>query len=313
LDSLALRSHEDVLDEIYAKYAQSDPFLRPIHFANHATMGAEALTELGLGHRVSEWVSHHPARAYLPPRTGTSIVSSWMNALGREECYGDWLNDLEIQLGERPYEEVLARWVPRFAHDVGTLLFHGLIRTAHAVRALDHRDTLERRGELARGLALWAIGVRSPPPSGPAHDVEEIEIVNYARFGAATLVDMPSVPAVHLVTGPMAYRLIAHHLDAKTHLIASQSFARTHAGAMRRFDALKSKARMESFVIDERHENAIVDSRDAHPAKLTEAALRAFRETDDSIFLGAARQALHLHGVQGAFGIMKAMIRRSVE
>ena len=37
--------------------------------------------------------------------------------------------------------EVLAEWVPRFAHEVGPFLFHGLIRTAHATRALSRKDT----------------------------------------------------------------------------------------------------------------------------------------------------------------------------
>jgi hypothetical protein len=40
---------------------------------------------------------------------------------------------------------------------------HGAIRTAHAVRALGRRDTPERRGELARGLAYWASSYEELP------------------------------------------------------------------------------------------------------------------------------------------------------
>eukprot|EP00663_Eupelagonemidae_sp_cell21sb_P012791 gene12791-biopygen1217 len=36
---------------------------------------------------------------------------------------------------------------------LGTHLFHGMLRTAHAARALTARDTTQRRGELALGIA----------------------------------------------------------------------------------------------------------------------------------------------------------------
>jgi hypothetical protein len=62
----------------------------------------------------------------------------------------------ELATRTRSIDDVLVQWVPRFVHAVDALMFHGLIRTAHAVRALDHRDTRVRRGEFARGLALWA-------------------------------------------------------------------------------------------------------------------------------------------------------------
>ena len=46
------RPDEDVLDAVYERFAQSDPF-RPItHFIDHATMGPEALVGLGMGAKV---------------------------------------------------------------------------------------------------------------------------------------------------------------------------------------------------------------------------------------------------------------------
>jgi hypothetical protein len=41
-----------------------------------------------------------------------------------------------------------------------TALFHGAIRTAHAVRAIDAVDTPPRRGALARALGYWAARLR---------------------------------------------------------------------------------------------------------------------------------------------------------
>ena len=50
-----------------------------------------------------------------------------------------------------------------------TALFHGAIRTAHAVRAIDAADTPPRRGELARALGYWAARYREgqPAPAAP--------------------------------------------------------------------------------------------------------------------------------------------------
>src|SRR5262245_44996033 len=207
------RPDEDVLDEVYLRFAQSDPFLPIIHFVDHATMGPEALVGLGVGGKVEKWISRHRVRPYKPPTTGNFRPSAWQTILGRTDAHGDWLNYFEKELENQPFQDVLARWVPRFAHEVGAFLFHGLIRTAHAVRALDHKDTPARRGEFARGLALWAIGIKTDP-RGHANEPPR-------------------------------------DLDVETQLLQS----------------------------------------DAHPIKLTEAALRAFDRTEDELFLKAAGKA----------------------
>jgi hypothetical protein len=53
------RPDEDVLDEVYERFAQSDPFLPITHFIDHATMGPEALVGLGMGAKVEMWISRH--------------------------------------------------------------------------------------------------------------------------------------------------------------------------------------------------------------------------------------------------------------
>jgi hypothetical protein len=44
--------------------------------------------------------------------------------------------------------------------------------------------------------------------------------------------------------------------------------------------------------------------------KLTEAALRAFEQTEDDIFLRAAGKAFSLHGLRGLLGIVRAITGR---
>ena len=58
----------------------------------------------------------------------------------------------------------------RLAPGLSAAATHGILRTAHAARALSRRDTPERRGELARGLAYWAVAYEELPArerSGP--------------------------------------------------------------------------------------------------------------------------------------------------
>jgi hypothetical protein len=287
------RPCEDVLDDVYLKYHDTNPFMPVTHFVDHSTMGPEALVGLGIGHAVTRWIARHRARPYDAPVSGISIPVAWREAVGRKDCYGDWLRHFEWELSERPANAVLDMWVERFAHDVGTLLFHGLIRTAHAARALQQKDTVARRGELARGLALWAIGLRSSPPKGTPQQAANVdwtgEIMHCAEAGAATFVRKSTIPHLHLVTGPMAYLMIAPNLDARIQALAAPAFRRTHAKAFETFEADRRHALSEpNPSLDHSHLEALADKTDAHPAKLTEAALRAYQATGDSLFLKAA-------------------------
>jgi hypothetical protein len=48
-----------------------------------------------------------------------------------------------------------AQHVAELAHRADAHLFHGLIRTAHAVRSLERRASPPAAEELATGLAAW--------------------------------------------------------------------------------------------------------------------------------------------------------------
>ena len=306
-DRILVRDHrpdEDVLDTVYRKYERSHPFLPITHFIDHSTMGSEALVALGLGHKVLDWISRHRVRPYEAPSTGVTISSAWREALGRKECHGDWLRFFESELREGSFGGVLAAWVERFAHDVGPFLFHGLIRTAHAVRSLEQKDTQARRMELAHALALWAIGVKSPASprdSANRHLDPTAEIIRCARAGAATFIVKSTIPNLHLITGAMAYMMIAHHFDSSVNGVAAAAFRRTHEKAIRDFD----RSRLQSLSapvpsLDDSHIEALAKNTDAHPIKLTEAALRAYQATGDDLFMKAAGKVQH-YGLLRAF------------
>jgi len=306
------RPHEDVLDEVYSKYAHSNPFLPVIHFVDHATMGAEAMVGLKLGIRVKDWIAHQKVRPYDPPMAHVDVKTQWQDILGKPEYHGDWIRFFENELSFKTYPAVLNEWVPKFAHDIGVYLFHGLIRTAHASRSLDYKDTSLRRGELARGLALWAIGIKNRPVVWS--EVVDLansgnEILTLARAGAAAFIHEPTIPKLHLVTSVMAYMMIVPHLDEEVHQVALHSFHQTHATALENLGRLSEAAALApipSLSTEEIDELALIHN--PHPAKLTEAALRAYSMTGDELFLRAAGRAQHLSIFRGVIGGLKASI-----
>ena len=297
------RPDESALDRVYERFASSDPFQPVTGFVDHVTMGAEALVALGLGAKVEGWASRSRARPYRPPVAGIPMSSDWPQALGRKQCHGDWIAHFEAELEHNPFADVLARWVPRFSHDMGALLFHGVIRTGHATRALEHGDTPARRRELARGLALWAIGIRNGVPD-PAYrpasaNAAPDAAIAYARIGAACFVRRPGIVLLHHVTGPMAYLIVSKYLDADARRLGSDGFSRTHASLNpdhEHDDAVPPPAPLDRARIaalaeqpDSRELHAGLDN--VHAIKLTEAACRAFDATGDAIFLRAADKA----------------------
>ncbi|MGH3771525.1 MAG: hypothetical protein ACRDRW_09040 [Pseudonocardiaceae bacterium] len=64
----------------------------------------------------------------------------------------------ERELAGEPWADVLARWWPRLLPGMSGALTHGMIRTAHAVRAiaLASDDDRLQRDKLAHGLGYWA-------------------------------------------------------------------------------------------------------------------------------------------------------------
>lgn len=155
LDTL-LAAHADVLPE------------RGGAGANHYPMAAEALEALGHPEFIEEaWRAGAAGYAGSAPRV--AAIADGDEALGDYARYGDWLDLFRAELAREPWRAVVARWAPRLAPGVSAAVFHGLIRTAHAVRALRRRETRARRDELAVALAYWGARYAELPadPAGP--------------------------------------------------------------------------------------------------------------------------------------------------
>jgi hypothetical protein len=77
--------------------------------------------------------------------------------------YPEWLALFETEMADRPVAAVVGEWVPRLVPGIVAAALHGLIRTAHGLRALEEADTPARRLEVATGLAYWAARYQELP------------------------------------------------------------------------------------------------------------------------------------------------------
>lgn len=136
--------------------------------ANHGPMAAEALVVLERPDAVVPWVDYYRTRLLDHPGGSRPIdPKEWHEVLGQGGRVGDWIVFFDRALDERPWKTVLAEWVPRLSPGIIAAAFHGVIRTAHAVRSLDAQETPARRRELAEGLAYWAATYEVLPESKP--------------------------------------------------------------------------------------------------------------------------------------------------
>ncbi|MFV0126155.1 questin oxidase family protein [Streptomyces sp. HMX112] len=128
--------------------------------SNHGPMACEALVTMGLGERAPQWATRYRAQLEGPAPVRFAIgPDDYHEALGRADRLGDWIALMRRQVVEHPWLTVLNRWWPRLLPGLAAAGMHGVIRTAHAVRALT--ATTGDPGpllvdELAQGLAYWA-------------------------------------------------------------------------------------------------------------------------------------------------------------
>jgi hypothetical protein len=146
----------DLLDGTYERLSDTGPEYGG-GLSNHGPMAAEALLRLGRADAIETWVTRYMTGLEDAPRGASPIdEASWREALGDLRRVADWETYLDGQLKESPWTDVLAQWWARLLPGISAGATHGVIRTAHAVRALDDGETPERVAELARGLAYWA-------------------------------------------------------------------------------------------------------------------------------------------------------------
>ena len=146
------------LDDALTVFAATAPRYGSLGLANHGPMAVEALAHLGREDAIADWVEHYRSRLEpaLPPADRPLSEEDWPKALGEEDRFAEWLTLFEREVADRPPVAVVGEWAPRLLPGTVGAATHGLIRTAHAVRALAAADTPARRLELAIGLAFWA-------------------------------------------------------------------------------------------------------------------------------------------------------------
>jgi len=158
------------LDDALRQLAGHGPALRNGYF-DHGPMAVEALEAMGLSHRIGAYAREHLAQGGVTPATKPVrpiLKGQWSTALGRAERYGDWAALIAQELEAMGWRALAQRWVVRLTPGAATAALHGLIRTAHAVRALGRRDSPARQNELVQALASWACLYTPAPWPGVA-------------------------------------------------------------------------------------------------------------------------------------------------
>src|SRR5262245_3917821 len=131
---------------------------------NHGPMAAEALTALGRDDVVVGWADRYRRHLdAMPAATSPVTVETWREALGAIERIGDWAAFFRTQLAEAPWSAVFEQWIGRLLPAIPSAGAHGLLRAAHAVRALEGTETPLRVEELGVALAYWAAYYRKLP------------------------------------------------------------------------------------------------------------------------------------------------------
>ncbi|MET7378734.1 questin oxidase family protein [Streptomyces sp. NPDC005526] len=163
-------------------------------------MASDALIAMGYDSVVVPWVDAYRRRLDAPAsathRIGTS-EREWRCALGDVSRVEDWIDFFRRELDERPWEEVLVLWWPRLAPGIAAAAAHGLIRTAHAVRAISRsaEPPPPLLDELARGLGYWACRYHTFPDRLPRYGSRPVDEVVEAlpRLGRDVPADGPGI------------------------------------------------------------------------------------------------------------------------
>ena len=289
------RSHDGALDEAYEELAHAAVEL-PNGFVNHGPMACEALVALGYEDQAPQWAHRYASTpVQVGPAGDPFEVGHWQDALGRMDQLHAWTAFFGHALDDEGWPSVVRVWVPRLLPAMGSVLFHGMIRTAHAVRAVHTVATRPRLAELARALGYWAARYDSgrvalplvlPEPTGDATTIgAATAILGEAERAARRYLARPTTRILHGVTGAMALALLAPHLDDPDAMDAAGQLGRVERALAPDTPAINPQGTTRAFD----HFGALaVSSGDPHQVKLVEACFRAYRETSSDTFAGAA-------------------------
>lgn len=290
-----LYGESTALDEAFERMASSG-FELPNGFVNHGAMACEALAALGFEAEIGDWAARFSrvAGAGVTPESTSSF--EWYAALGDYRRLPEWIGTFENAIADEGWSRVVEVWVPRLLPGMATALFHGAIRTSHAVRAVAAEDNAQRRGELARALGYWAARYRPGEPTGAPAEIEDVGAAVLASAGEAArfYLGEPSIYHLHGVTGAMAVHLLAPYVPESAALVGLRQLNAEHtamyAGAERVDDPPVAGASARDLA------DAAQTSGDPHQVKLVEASLRALATNGDSAFSAAAEVVTGLDG-----------------
>jgi len=278
------------LDAAFRRVAVLD-FEIPNRFVNHGPMACEALDALGLGSALGPWARSFveavpPGAQPIPSQADATF--DWEIALGDYRKLPQWIALFESVIRDEGWKEAVSTWIPRLIPGLAAALFHGAIRTAHAVRAIDREDTSARRGELARALAHWSIWFQAGQDIDGVVEVDDVDgaVVAAAANGARCYVTDPNVFTLHGVTGAMAIEILTKHLSPDAGLLALNHLRSEHrllyGGDVERVVERGDRPWNENV------EALAAGSFDSHQIKLVEACKRGFESTGDASFLRAS-------------------------
>jgi hypothetical protein len=284
---------------------------------NHAPMAAEAMAWLGYTDEVSDWVAQNiKRRSYdAPPKTQRELSerdpTEWVLALGDFSRVSDWSAMFSRLLADESWSDVLTRWWPRLLPGISGALMHGVIRTAHAVRALAFSpgDITLQRVELAQALGYWAARY----PGGPSQD-QRLGPVRMRTHSADTGAESPAallalddlvaesadayasvaqafpVPLIHATTGPAAVRLLCDYLPPELHRASYYAAARCSSSIRTNFEHGERLGR-PSVAEPSDVAAAAIELGDEHAIKLAEVAVRYNSVSPDERYLAASTLA----------------------
>ena len=215
------------LDEAFERMAAAS-FELPNGFVNHGAMACEALAVLDCADDIDSWARRFARAGGARIEPVAPAGFEWRQALGSYDHLPEWIGYFARAIDDEGWAGVVQAWVPRLMPALRTALFHGAIRTAHAVRAIDAVDTAPRRGELARALGYWAARYRAGQPAGaqgPGDD-SRTAVIRAAADGARRYLARPNILHLHGVTGAMAVEILIGHIPATA---AADALAQLHA------------------------------------------------------------------------------------
>jgi hypothetical protein len=276
------------LDEAFERMAAAS-FELPNGFVNHGAMACEALAVLDCADDIDSWARRFARAGGATVEPVAPASFEWRQALGAYGRLPEWIGYFERSIDDDGWASVVERWVPRLMPALRTALFHGAIRTAHAVRAIDAFDSSPRRGELARALGYWAARYRAGQAAEPHGHVADARtaVVGAAADGARRYLAEPNIPHLHGVTGAMAVEILIGHIPGAA---AAAALAQVHAEHAALYSGVEpvdqpspASERDNQLVL------AAVRSLDAHQVKLVEACQRGLTATGDPVFAAAAQ------------------------